>query len=334
MAQNTNLNISPYFDDFDDDKGFLKVLFKPGFPVQARELTTLQSLLQNQIDTFGQGVYKEGSMVVPGGITLNRNYPVVLVQNNYLNLPVELYRESLNGKVVKGATSNIRARVNFSISATTSTRGYVSFYLTYLTKADDNATSVFQAGEVLTCEEDITYSTSTIVAGTPLAQLLNSNSTATGSTANVGKGVYFVRGYFVPVAEQTLVLDQYSNTPSYKVGLKVEERIITADEDPTLYDNAIGSTNFSAPGADRFKINLSLVKKNLADPNSADFIELLRTNIGAIENKVERSDLGFINDVLATRTKEESGDYYVKRFSIDVRENLNDAFNNLSLIHI
>ena len=328
MAQNTNLNISPYFDDFDDDKGFLKVLFKPGFPVQARELTTLQSLLQNQIDTFGQGVYKEGSMVVPGGITLNRNYPVVLVQNNYLNLPVELYREALNGKVVKGATSNIRARVNFSISATQSTRGYVSFYLTYLTKADDNSTSVFQAGEILTCEEDITYSTSTIVAGTPLAQLLNSNSTATGSTANVGKGVYFVRGYFVPVQEQTLVLDQYSNTPSYKVGLKVEERIITADEDATLYDNAIGSTNFSAPGADRFKINLSLVKKNLADPNSADFIELLRTNIGAIENKVERSDLGFINDVLATRTKEESGDYYVKRFSIDVRENLNDAFNN------
>ena len=328
MAQNTNLNISPYFDDFDDDKGFLKVLFKPGFPVQARELTTLQSLLQNQIDTFGQGVYKEGSMVVPGGITLNRNYPVVLVQNNYLNLPVELYREALNGKVVKGATSNIRARVNFSISSTTSTRGYVSFYVTYLSKADDNTSSVFQAGEILTCEEDITYSTSTIVAGTPLAQLLNSNSTAVGSTANVGKGVYFVRGYFVPVAEQTLVLDQYSNNPSYKVGLKVEERIITADEDATLYDNAIGSTNFSAPGADRFKINLSLVKKNLADPNSADFIELLRTNVGAIENKVERSDLGFINDVLATRTKEESGDYYVKRFSIDVRENLNDAFNN------
>ena len=49
--------------------------------------------------------------------------------------------------------------------------------------------------------------------------------------------------------------------PSYKVGLKVEERIITADEDASLYDNAIGSTNFSAPGADRFKINLTLVKK-------------------------------------------------------------------------
>ena len=52
------------------------------------------------------------------------------------------------------------------------------------------------------------------------------------------------RGYFVNVAEQTVILDQYGTDPSYKVGLKVEERIVTADEDATLYDNA-GSTNFS-----------------------------------------------------------------------------------------
>ena len=92
MAQNTNLNIAPYFDDFDKSKGFLKVLFKPGFPVQARELTTLQTLLQDQIDTFGQGVYKEGSMVVPGGITLNKDVSCILIQNSYLNLDVENYR--------------------------------------------------------------------------------------------------------------------------------------------------------------------------------------------------------------------------------------------------
>ncbi len=42
MPQETNLNVSPYFDDFDDKKNFYKVLFKPGYPVQARELTTLQ----------------------------------------------------------------------------------------------------------------------------------------------------------------------------------------------------------------------------------------------------------------------------------------------------
>ena len=328
MSQNTNLNIAPYFDDFDSSKGFLKVLFKPGYPVQARELTTLQSLLQNQIDSFGQGVYKEGAQVIPGGITLNKDVACVIIQNNYLNLDVELYRTQLNDLVLKGSTSGVRARVLFSISSTTSTRNNITFYINYLQKADDNVTTTFTDGETLTCETDITYSTTTIASGTPIAQLLNANANSKGSTANVGAGVYYVRGYFAPVTEQTLILDQYATNPTYKVGLKVEEKIITADEDETLYDNAIGSTNFSAPGADRFKINLTLVKKNLADPNSADFIELLRTNTGEIEKKVERSDLGFINEVLANRTKEESGDYYVKKFEIDARENLDDGFNN------
>ena len=258
MAQNTNLNIAPYYDDFDSSKGFLKVLFKPGYPVQARELTTLQSLMQNQIDSFGQGVYKEGAQVIPGGITLNNDVACVIINNSYLNLDVELYRTALDGLVIKGSTSGVRGRILFSIGASTSTKNQITFYINYLQKANDNTTTTFTDGETLTCETDITYLSTTIAAGTPLAQLLNSNSNSKGSTANVGAGVYYVRGYFVPVNEQTLILDQYGTNPSYKVGLKVEEKIITADEDASLYDNAIGSTNFSAPGADRFKINLTL----------------------------------------------------------------------------
>ena len=147
MAQNTNLNIAPYFDDFDQSKGFLKVLFKPGYPVQARELTTLQSVLQNQIDTFGTGVYKEGSMVVPGGITLNTDVPCVIIQNTYLNLDVELYRAALDNQIIKGSTSGVRARVLFSIGANTSTRSQITFYVNYLEKANDNTTSTFTDGE-------------------------------------------------------------------------------------------------------------------------------------------------------------------------------------------
>ena len=58
MAQTTNLNVSPYFDDFNSDDNYCKVLFKPGLPVQARELTGLQSILQNQIAKFGQHFFK------------------------------------------------------------------------------------------------------------------------------------------------------------------------------------------------------------------------------------------------------------------------------------
>jgi hypothetical protein len=49
MPQNTNLNISPYNDDFDSTKNYHKVLWKPEYPVQARELNTVQSIFQNQI---------------------------------------------------------------------------------------------------------------------------------------------------------------------------------------------------------------------------------------------------------------------------------------------
>ena len=50
MAQKTDLNVAPYYDDFDSTDNFHKVLFRPGFAVQARELTQLQSILQNQIE--------------------------------------------------------------------------------------------------------------------------------------------------------------------------------------------------------------------------------------------------------------------------------------------
>ena len=63
MAQNTNLNVTPYYDDFDKAKNFYRVLFRPGFPIQARELTQSQSILQNQIENMGTHLFKDGSMI-------------------------------------------------------------------------------------------------------------------------------------------------------------------------------------------------------------------------------------------------------------------------------
>ena len=65
MSQKTNLNVSPYYDDFDAKQNFYRVLFRPGFPVQSRELTTLQSILQNQIESLGNNIFKDGSVVIP-----------------------------------------------------------------------------------------------------------------------------------------------------------------------------------------------------------------------------------------------------------------------------
>ena len=60
MAQKTDLNVSPYYDDFAEDKSFHRILFKPSAAIQARELTQLQSILQNQIERFGSHMFKEG----------------------------------------------------------------------------------------------------------------------------------------------------------------------------------------------------------------------------------------------------------------------------------
>ena len=63
MAQLTDLNVSPYYDDFNKNDNFQKVLFRPGFAVQARELTTLQSILADQIESQGKFIFKEGAEV-------------------------------------------------------------------------------------------------------------------------------------------------------------------------------------------------------------------------------------------------------------------------------
>ena len=57
MAQKTNLNVAPYFDDFDKDDNFVRTLFRPGFAIQARELTALQSQLQDQITQHGNHMF-------------------------------------------------------------------------------------------------------------------------------------------------------------------------------------------------------------------------------------------------------------------------------------
>jgi len=63
MSIDTDLNISPYYDDYDENKDFHRVLFRPAVPLQARELTQLQSILQQQIERFGQFQFKEGTII-------------------------------------------------------------------------------------------------------------------------------------------------------------------------------------------------------------------------------------------------------------------------------
>jgi hypothetical protein len=328
MAQKTDLNINPYFDDFDSGKNFYKVLFKPGFPVQARELTTLQSILQNQIESFGSYTFKEGTVVIPGNIAYDGQFYAVKLNSTAFGIDVSLYINQFIGKTITGQTSGTTATIQYVALPDGGDVEETTIYVKYVDSNNDYVFDQFEDGESLYANENVTYGNTTISAGTPFASLISLNATSIGSAASIGEGVYFIRGYFANVSKQTLVLDYYTNTPSYRVGLTIKELLVNSKDDSSLYDNAKGFTNYAAPGADRLQINLTLSKKLLTDTNDTDFVELLRVedgNIKKIENKTQLNRLG---DYIAEKTYEESGHYALDNFKVSLHNSLNDKLGN------
>ena len=119
MPQKTNLNVAPYYDDFAQDKNFYKVLFRPGYSIQARELTQLQSSLQNQIESFGKYAFKQGELVIPGEVALNTKLNFVKL-SSVTEIPTNVdgnivYKKYditlLKGQQLKGVTSGVVASV-------------------------------------------------------------------------------------------------------------------------------------------------------------------------------------------------------------------------------
>ena len=289
MPQNTNLNVSPYFDDFVDSKNYHKVLFKPGFPVQARELTTLQSILQNQVEKFGQHFFKEGSMVIPGGTTYDEEYFSVKIDPNFLNIPVSNYTKVLadNKIKIKGETSGVEATVVNRLTSSESIDGFDTLYVKYTKSGSDGETSTFLDGENLITLSSFNYLNTSITADSQFARCIVSNSTSIGSAFSVSEGVYFIRGFFVRNVSSTVILDQYTNTPTYRVGfLLKEETVGPSSVNSDLYDNAKGFSNESAPGADRFKLSVTLHRKLITDTNDNDFVELLRVEDGFLAREL------------------------------------------------
>lgn len=325
MAQKTNLNINPYFDDFDAEKNFYKVLFNPGRPIQSRELNTIQSILQGQIESFGSHVFKEGSKVIPGGTHYDSDYHAVKINPLSFGVEVSQYIEQYIGKKIRGQTSGLTASVKKVVFPNDQVSD-ITLYVKYLDSDQGFSGGTFIDGETLLSTNPISYGIANVLInqGTPFASLISSGATLIGSAVSIDNGIYFVRGTFAAVTAQTLILEYFSQFPSYRVGLKISEEIITAKEDNTLYDNAKGFNNFSSPGADRLKITLSLTKKRLDDYNDTDFVELFRIEDGIVKKTNTETDYAYIKDYMAKRTHDESGNYTVNPFTISLNNSLND----------
>ena len=334
MSQKTNLNVSPYYDDFDKADNYYRVLFKPGYPVQARELTGLQSILQNQIESFGSHIFKEGSMVIPGGITCDNAFTTIKVNPDHLGIDITVYLDAIKnsndgrGAKVRGQSSGVVGTIKGYLLPPEEGVEEITLFVKYRDGANDGEGIEFIDGEILILEDNITYGNTTLNSGDSILTLVSINSASTGYAVGVSKGVYFIRGVFVDVPNTQIILDPYNNEPSYRVGFDILEEIVSSNDDPELNDNAKGFTNYAAPGADRLKISVKLSKKQLLDFNDINFVELVKIDQGKIKKLQNTSDYNVIKEYFAKRTFDESGNYAINPFRITVANSLNNETGN------
>tara|TARA_R100000030_G_scaffold54359_1_gene40913 strand:+ start:17 stop:5218 length:5202 start_codon:yes stop_codon:yes gene_type:complete len=338
MPQETNLNVSPYFDDFNPESQYYKVLFKPGYPVQARELTTMQSILQNQIEQFGNHTFTEGSIVIPGGVSFRNDMDGVLLENTFQGISAEAFLPYLTNKTIKGQSSGVTAVIEKYISNFREGVDNTTIYVRYLSSGTEDGTQTrFSDGENLLlvegetiefAEDDNEVSTVNLQAGEAFATTLSQECNVVGSAVFLSEGVYFLRGTFVDVFKDELFLDEYSSTPSFKVGFRVYEEIVTSFEDPSLNDNSQGFSNYAAPGADRFQIYAQLVKLEIDSTDLDNFVELMEIRNGKLISIVNTPEYNVLSQEFARRTNDESGDYYVNAPVITAKNTLNNLKGN------
>ena len=239
------------------------------------------------------------------------------------------YCNELIGKKLKGQTSGIVVTVdNYALPAEGTNITDLTLFISYKDAGDDKEVSFLGDGEVLITEESFVYGNTPITSGSTVATLISLNAAATGCAVGISAGVFFSRGTFIDVTDDIIVLDPYTNSPSYRVGLNLLEEIVSAKDDSSLYDNARGFSNYAAPGADRLKISAVLSKKSLTDFDDKSFIELIKLDNGIVKKLQNKTEYSIIGDEFARRTFEESGDYSLDSFDVRVAESLNDQISN------
>lgn len=311
----TDFSVSPYYDDFDSKNNYYRILFKPGYAVQARELTQIQSMLQDQISKFGQHIFKEGSMVLGGKFDLNIRANFVKINDKDI-FDNDVVIENFKDQKVVGQSTGVEAYVNLVLDGTEGTDKPKTLYVTYTSSNPDTDESFFIADEVLVSN------VGTLIVG-------NTVPVGYGSVFTMNEGVRFSKQHFVYHEKQSIVVDRYDINPTCKVGFTMVEEIVNSSEDSSLLDPALESSNFSAPGADRFKITPILTRLEYDDPATVpDFVTLFLIKDNAITEIAERPEYNVLESELAKRTYDESGDYYVRGFNVTLEEHLNEANNS------
>lgn len=323
----TNLNVSPYFDDYDDTKNFHKILFKPTVAVQARELTQIQTILQDQIQRHGSYNFKDGAIVDGCAITFIPEMPVVYLKNRF-DTDVTLSPLDIDSNFMLYSNTGVRAvvlhsEVGFELTYPETNR----FYLAYLSSGKDisnNDIFEFTSGEKLYVFSEEQSKMDTLDANNLIdsISIITSNGTAnaTGTAYGVttSAGMIYQKGFFVNVGKHTIPVRAHDkNVNGYVIGFNTVETIVNADQDASLKSLAAGFTNYNAPGADRLKLTPTLVSKPRSDTNSTNFFAIAEFDgEKPTETAYNEKNLNQILDVLAERTFSGHGNYSVEPFKV------------------
>lgn len=322
-------NTDPYYDDYNENKKFLRFMFRPGYAVQARELTQLQTVIQSQIERFGNHIFAEGSMVLDGQISENYiKYARVTGLSGTSNI-TDFIGTQINSVGYAPATV-IHAETGLSSG---DTNGVLFFEY-------GNGTTAFSANTVLGATSSSNVSITATITGGFKINGITADALGSCVLISVDQGVRYTDGFFVLHDAQKIAACSLTgasgsqvrifDNPTCSVGFNKTKSFVTSDDDSTLNDPAFGYYNYAAPGSDRFKIDL-IVARNNFEPDSAgttggaisnfartDYLEFIRVVNGYTIKKEMYPDYSVIEDTLARRTYDESGNYTVKAFDLNL----------------
>ena len=308
MSLDTNFNVNPYYDDYDENKKFLRVLFKPGYAVQARELTQLQTILQKQSERFGSASYKNGS-IVTGAAIFAQDATYIKLNSTYLG--TDIVANSFSGMTILSNDESKRAEVIKAYDVNLGTGDPITLMVKQLYG------DVFVSADVIKTNENSPYFGEIAASGV-----------GTGQTFSVTEGIFYYDGFFIKNDEQTIAISKYNNTSANaRIGFEITESIVKSSTDTSLLDPAQDASNYQAPGADRFKIDLILSTRALDSTDTTKFIELCRVINGEIIRTADTGIAAIVEDTLARRTYDESGNYTVSPFILSLETNAANSAN-------
>lgn len=336
-----DFNKNPYYDDFDEKKNYVKVLYKAGKPVQARELNTIQSLLQNQIGVFADHVFKNGSKVSNCRTSIvYRNYARLLDVYADTNDIVDVEQFDSTYRLV-GEVSKVEAQ--FVKGANADAVDPATLFMVYDTTGtyNDEEKTEFIAGETVAIVDKNGIIIKRVIVRCPGCpdSGLPKEIASTGISAffAIDDGKMYYNQFFIDIARQEIILIKYvefkengmvANPEKFKIGLDYVESIVTAEDDPTLYDNALGYANESASGADRYHVEFVLVKREYGAEDGDNFVLLAKVLSGLqVEFMKADAEYGQLNEEFARRTYEQAGNYTVSPYKTKFYEAKKTATN-------